>query len=121
MCFFRCRAIVANPKILILDEASAALNAFSDAVQTALDNATMNRTTLHITHKASSALKSDNILVFAPNGIMEQGPPNALLEAGGLFASFINSQTTTAALELEKIAIPSKLETSASISRVSEV
>jgi hypothetical protein len=52
---------------------------------------------------------------------MEQGPPNALLEAGGLFASFINSQTATAASELEKTAIPSKLETSASISRVSEV
>jgi ABC-type multidrug transport system ATPase subunit len=120
--FFRSRAIVANPKILILDEATAALDAFSeDAVQTALDNATRNRTTLHITHKASSALKSDNILVFTPNGIMEQGPPNALLEAGGLFASFINSQTATAASELEKTAIPSKLETSASISRVSEV
>jgi hypothetical protein len=43
------------------------------------------------------------------------------LEAGGLFASFINSQTATASSELEKSAIPSKLESSTSVSRVSEV
>ena len=119
---FRSRAIVANPKILILDEATAALDAYSeDAVQTALDNATMNRTTLHITHNASSALKSDNILVFTPSGIMEQGPPNTLLEAGGLFASFINSQTPTATSESEEPAIFSKFEGPTSISRTSDI
>jgi ABC-type multidrug transport system ATPase subunit len=122
MSLFCSRAIVANPKILILDEATAALDAFSeDAVQTALENATMNRTTLHITHKASSALKSDNILVFTPNGIMEQGPPSALLEAGGLFASFISSQTPTATSEVEQPAIFSKLEGPTSISPASEI
>jgi len=83
---------------LILDEATAALDAYSEeAVQTALDNASVNRTTICITHKAATSKRADHVIVFTLNGIGEQGSPEALIELGGLYAKFQATATSSQA------------------------
>lgn len=83
---------------MILDEATAALDAYSEeAVQTALDNASVNRTTICITHKAATSKRADHVIVFTLNGIGEQGSPEALMELGGLYAKFQATATSSQA------------------------
>ncbi|KAL6721610.1 hypothetical protein ACLMJK_000714 [Lecanora helva] len=83
------RAIVGDPKILILDEATAALDAYSEeAVQAALDSASIDRTTICITHKAATAKRADRVIVFTRNGISEQGTPEELMAMAGFYAQF---------------------------------
>ena len=74
---------------MILDEATAALDAYSEeAVQTALDSASVNRTTICITHKAATSRRADHVIVFTRNGIEEQGSPETLMKLGGFYTNF---------------------------------
>lgn len=74
---------------MILDEATAALDAYSEeAVQTALDSASVNRTTICITHKAAASKKADHVIVLTRNGIGEQGSPETLMRLGGFYTKF---------------------------------
>jgi ATP-binding cassette subfamily B protein len=81
------RAILKDPPILLLDEATSALDAASERlVQTALDNAAQNRTTLVIAHRLATVLQADRIVVMEQGRIVAQGRHAELLESSPLYA-----------------------------------
>jgi len=97
------RAILKNPPILLLDEATSALDAASERlVQTALDNAALNRTTLVIAHRLATVQQADRIVVLDQGRIVAQGRHTALLRSSPLYAQlaalqFGDAGTTAAA------------------------
>ncbi|WP_322028717.1 ABC transporter transmembrane domain-containing protein [Paraburkholderia sp. J76] len=81
------RAILKNPPILLLDEATSALDAASERlVQTALDNAAQNRTTLVIAHRLATVQQADRIVVMEQGRIVAQGRHAELLLSSPLYA-----------------------------------
>ncbi|KXS97430.1 hypothetical protein AC578_8822 [Pseudocercospora eumusae] len=85
------RAIVSDPKILLLDEATAALDTQSEKViQKALDNAARSRTTIVIAHRLSTIRHADNIIVMQDGKVVDQGVHEALLARQGLYAELVN-------------------------------
>lgn len=87
------RSIISNPKILLLDEATASLDHESElAVQSALDNASRGRTTLVISHKLSTIQSADNIVVIDQGKIFEQGTHETLLAGGGIYCKLFRAQ-----------------------------
>ncbi|WP_025264122.1 ABC transporter ATP-binding protein [Wolbachia endosymbiont of Onchocerca volvulus] len=81
------RAILKNPQILILDEATSALDYKSEnLVQKALNELMQNRTTIMITHRLSSILKTDKIVVINHGEIEEVGTHDSLINKNGLYA-----------------------------------
>ncbi|EUC43635.1 hypothetical protein COCMIDRAFT_6944 [Bipolaris oryzae ATCC 44560] len=90
------RAIVSDPKILLLDEATAALDTRSESlVQDALDRASQGRTTIVIAHRLSTIKNADNIVVMASGKIVEQGTHQELLELNSVYASLVQAQELT--------------------------
>ncbi|KAH6621766.1 P-loop containing nucleoside triphosphate hydrolase protein [Boeremia exigua] len=90
------RAIVSDPKILLLDEATAALDTKSESlVQEALDRAAKGRTTIVIAHRLSTIKKADNIVVMAQGEIVETGTHESLIRADGVYASLVQAQELT--------------------------
>ncbi|MFO0760769.1 MAG: ABC transporter ATP-binding protein [Byssovorax sp.] len=82
------RALLANPKILILDEATSSLDSTSEAlIQEALGRLLAGRTTFVIAHRLSTIQKADQILVIDKGEIVERGTHAALLAQGGLYAA----------------------------------
>ena len=87
------RAILANLKILILDEATSSVDTRTEMlIQKAMDNLMMNRTSFIIAHRLSTIRNADLILVMRDGGIVEQGGHGELLERGGFYAELYNSQ-----------------------------
>ena len=87
------RVILKDPRILVLDEATAHLDTQSEAlVQAALEPLFRGRTSLVIAHRLSTVLAADKILVIERGRIVEQGRHEALLAHGGLYASLYNTQ-----------------------------
>ena len=81
------RAILRNPPILILDEATSSLDTESERkVQTALENLMQDRTTLVIAHRLSTIQRADAIVVLDKGKIVETGTHNSLLNEKGLYA-----------------------------------
>lgn len=81
------RAILRNPSILILDEATSSLDTESERkVQTALENLMQDRTTLVIAHRLSTIQRADAIVVLDKGKIVETGTHNSLLNEKGLYA-----------------------------------
>lgn len=81
------RAILRDAPILILDEATAALDTESERlVQDALDHLMPDRTTLVIAHRLSTIEHADQVLVLDQGRLVEQGTPGELLARGGLYA-----------------------------------
>jgi ATP-binding cassette subfamily B protein len=81
------RALVANPKILILDEATANIDSFTEqAIQKALRVLFAGRTCLVIAHRLATVRDADRIIVLRDGRIVEQGPHEALMAEGGLYA-----------------------------------
>ncbi len=81
------RALVANPKILILDEATANIDSFTEqAIQRALKVLFAGRTCLVIAHRLATVRDADRIIVLRDGRIVEQGPHEALMANGGLYA-----------------------------------
>jgi ABC-type multidrug transport system fused ATPase/permease subunit len=81
------RALLKNPRILILDEATSSLDSESElAVQEALERLMRDRTTFVIAHRLSTIINADWIIVLAGGQIVEQGPHAELLaQEGGLY------------------------------------
>ena len=81
------RAILRNPSILILDEATSSLDTESERkVRTALENLMQDRTTLVIAHRLSTIQRADAIVVLDKGKIVETGTHNSLLNEKGLYA-----------------------------------
>jgi ATP-binding cassette subfamily B (MDR/TAP) protein 1 len=87
------RAVVSDPKILLLDEATASLDTRSEsAVQEALDRASEGRTTIVIAHRLSTIKNADNIVVMAKGKIVEQGTHEELIRHGQVYHSLVQAQ-----------------------------
>ena len=81
------RALVAQPRILILDEATSAVDPKSEAlIQAALDILLQGRTTFVIAHRLSTVRKASLILVLQQGRIVERGTHASLLAVGGVYA-----------------------------------
>ena len=87
------RALLKNPPILILDEATSSLDTASEqVVQKALDNLMAKRTTFVIAHRLSTVRRADRILVLDKAKIAEAGTHEELIEKGGLYKTLYQSQ-----------------------------
>ncbi|RYP80582.1 hypothetical protein DL769_002398 [Monosporascus sp. CRB-8-3] len=88
------RAIIRNPKILILDEATSSIdNRGEKVVQAALDRVSKDRTTIMIAHRLSTVQKAENIIVLAKGKVVQWGNHNSLMAAvGGPYWLLVNSQ-----------------------------
>jgi len=95
------RAVLANPKILILDEATSSVDTRTEIlIQKAMENLMKGRTTFIIAHRLSTIRNADLILVMKDGEIVEQGNHRGLLEARGFYASLYNSQFETTAADV---------------------
>lgn len=91
------RAILADPRILILDEATSSVDTRTEVlIQKAMDALMKNRTSFIIAHRLSTIRNADLILVMNNGDIVEQGTHNELLDKNGFYASLYNSQFETA-------------------------
>lgn len=87
------RAVLADPKILILDEATASVDTLTEAkIQAALDGVTAGRTCLMIAHRLSTVRNADMILVVRNGRIVEQGTHAQLLERHGYYHELYTRQ-----------------------------
>ncbi len=87
------RAILADPKILILDEATSSVDTRTEIlIQKAMDTLMKGRTSFIIAHRLSTIRDADTILVMNEGDIVEQGNHEELLAKGGFYANLYNSQ-----------------------------
>jgi subfamily B ATP-binding cassette protein MsbA len=87
------RAILANPKIIILDEATSNLDTESEAlIQKSLDELTKNRTTIVIAHRLSTIRKANQILVIENGHIVERGNHDDLIKNEGRYYDLFTYQ-----------------------------
>lgn len=89
------RALLKDAPILVLDEATSAVDAESEAaIQAALDTLTVGRTTLVIAHRLSTVRNADRIVLLDGGRVVEQGPPAELLATPGAYALLVTAQAS---------------------------
>lgn len=89
------RAILADPKILILDEATSSVDTRTEVlIQKAMDKLMKGRTSFIIAHRLSTIKNADVILVINDGDVVEKGKHNELLKKNGFYAKLYNSQFT---------------------------
>ena len=87
------RALVAEPKILVLDDPLSAVDAKTEtALLDSLDRHRKDGTLILITHRVSAAARCDRIIVMEKGRVIEQGRHDELVRAGGLYAGFVEEQ-----------------------------
>ena len=87
------RAILADPRILILDEATSSVDTRTEQlIQSAMDKLMEGRTSFVIAHRLSTIKNADLILVLMDGDVVEQGTHRELLAKGGAYAELYNSQ-----------------------------
>jgi len=109
------RALLKNPKILILDEATSSLDAASEGVvQEALDRLMKGRSTLVIAHRLSTVKNADRILVLDQGRVVESGTFDELVKTEGVFAQLyktqFRSQTVRAAQDRSAGDVPTQAQ-----------
>ncbi|KAF9881795.1 ABC transporter [Colletotrichum karsti] len=89
------RSIIKKPRIIILDEATSAIDAKSEkVVQAALDRVTKNRTTITIAHRLSTIKKADHIVVLQRGQTVEQGTHQSLMaNPSGVYSGLVRAQS----------------------------
>ncbi len=88
------RALLYDPKILVLDEATSSVDTESEKlIQEALVRVTAGRTTIAIAHRLSTLKNSDRIFVMDDGSIVERGTHEELMELKGLYYRLVNIQT----------------------------
>lgn len=98
------RAILANPTIMILDEATSSVDSRTEVyIQRAMTELMQNRTSFVIAHRLSTIRDAELILVMNKGSIIEMGNHNELLAKNGFYADLYNSQFTGANLDNEAI------------------
>jgi ATP-binding cassette subfamily B protein len=96
------RAMLHDPQILVLDEATSAVDTETErAIQRALDRLTEGRTTVVIAHRLSTVREADTILVVEEGRVVERGSHADLLAAGGRYASLWSVQAGDGTFEFE--------------------
>ena len=89
------RVLLKDPPVVILDEATSAMDTNSERiVQATLDAATANRTTIAIAHRLSTVVSADQILVVDAGEIVERGTHAELLKKNGVYKRLVTSQNT---------------------------
>jgi subfamily B ATP-binding cassette protein MsbA len=92
------RALLRDPELILLDEATNALDAVSErAVQAGLARWAEDRTVVIVAHRLSTVERADQIVVLDRGRVVEQGPPAALLARGGLYAAMRRAQAPSSA------------------------
>jgi ATP-binding cassette, subfamily B, multidrug efflux pump len=87
------RAVLADPRILIMDEATASVDTRTEVlIQTALKKLLQGRTSFVIAHRLSTIRSADQVLVIDDGRIVERGTHHELIEKGGLYAELYNRQ-----------------------------
>ncbi|MHA1670848.1 MAG: peptidase domain-containing ABC transporter [Promethearchaeota archaeon] len=89
------RALITDPKILILDEATSSVDPYTETlIQDALDKARHGRTTIIIAHRLSTIKNADHIIILSADkkGIIEQGTHNSLLKLNGKYKRLLEMQ-----------------------------
>ena len=87
------RALIANPPIIVLDEATASVDARTEQrLQIATRELLKNRTALVIAHRLSTIIDADRILVFDKGKVVEEGKHNELVAKNGIYARYIHLQ-----------------------------
>jgi ABC-type sulfate/molybdate transport systems ATPase subunit len=99
------RCIIKKPSIVILDEATSAIDVRSERkVQAALDRAAQNRTTIVIAHRLSTIQKADNIVVLQRGMVVQQGAHEKLMKnRAGLYYRLVNAQSLSEDDDAESI------------------
>lgn len=98
------RAILKNPPILILDEATSSLDTHSEMmVQKALENLMENRTTFVIAHRLSTIRRATRIIVLDKGRIAEIGTHNELIEKSGIYKRLYELQFSTQAVDISSL------------------
>jgi ATP-binding cassette subfamily B protein len=97
------RVVLRNPPVLVLDEATSALDTETErAVQDALDDLAVNRTTIAIAHRLSTVRDADQIVVLDGGRIVERGTHDELLERGGRYTALQQAQREDAVAQGEE-------------------
>jgi ATP-binding cassette subfamily B (MDR/TAP) protein 1 len=87
------RALIKDPRILILDEATASLDSASELrIQRALEKVALGRTVITVAHRLSTIRNADSIIVMRQGRLVEQGSHHALIATGGAYAELVRLQ-----------------------------
>ncbi|KAM0743763.1 hypothetical protein ACQRIT_002022 [Beauveria bassiana] len=102
------RALIRDPKILILDEATASLDSASERrIQVAVESIAKDRTLIAIAHRLSTIKNADNIIVMSNGVILEQGTHSELMALNGNYASMVRLQNIEAEKQDDSVSLAS--------------
>ena len=94
------RAILHDPRILILDEATSSVDSETERqIQEALDELVKGRTTIAVAHRLSTLHNADRIVVLNGGKVEEQGSPKQLIENHGMFYKLVQMQSQMARID----------------------